>query len=208
MVYENRASYAHRWGYDFMWSNMTSYNLTYPASIYFNKIPILQDAFRRFPRAQWLWWLDLDAIITTPSLDLHSHILSPEGLRRHLVLDEYLHGPGGGNTSWRAPATVDLDGVNFIIASGGWGMNVGSFFMRRSEWSDWLLEMWADPLATQQDWVFPENDGWTHMWRHHEIVRNHTGLVRQRALNAYSPWNPNGASFEDGDLVCHFAGCG
>ena len=232
MVYENRVAYAHRHGmlplslhccpalvqqtfllinrtctgYEHMWANFSSY--TFGPKVYWNKIPILQEAWRRYPQAEWLWWLDLDIIIMTPSLDLESHILPRGGLQRQLVLDEFLHVPGGGLSKMKTPAHMKDEDVNFIIDSGGWGMNVGSFLMRRSEWSDWLLDMWADPLATAKDWIFPENDGWTHLWNNHEIVRKHTGLVKQRSMNAYSPWNPNGAHYEDGDLLVHFAGCG
>ena len=189
-----------------MWAETTSYN--FGPKIYWNKIPILQEAFRRFPRAQWVWWLDLDAIIMTSSLDLHAHILSAEGMEPKLARGEFLRGAGGFNTTMTMPATFKPADANFIVDNGGWGINVGSFFMRRGGWSDWVLEMWADPLATAKDWMFPEQDGFIHMWMHHEVVRNHTALMRQRALDSYSPWNPNGANYEDGDLVVHFAGCG
>jgi hypothetical protein len=189
-----------------MWANISSYD--FGAKIYWNKIPILQDAMRRYPHAEWFWWLDLDIIIMTPSLDLHSHVLSPAAMQRTFEFDQPIYSPGGGDSGFRTPAAYDYDGVNFIIANGGWGMNVGSFLMRRGQWSDWLLEMWADPLATKQDWIFPENDGWTHMWQNHQIVRDHTGLTSQRVLNAYPPYNSLGKNYAPGDLLVHFAGCG
>ena len=222
MVYENRMTYAQKWGasavalptifpdtfigYEFMWANITSYD--FGAKVYWNKIPILQDAFRRYPDAEWVWWLDLDIIIMNQSLDLQTHILSNEGMMRNLDVDGIIYTANHRPTEMKTAAKFDPEKINMLIANGGWGMNVGSFLLRRSYWTDWLLEMWADPLATKQDWIFPENDGWTHLYRHHQIVRDATGPTKQRALNPYHPKNPNGAHWEKGDLLVHFAGCG
>lgn len=206
-VYENRMSYAHRHGYGFFWANFSSYGFdNVPA--YWNKIPILQEAFERFPEAKWLWWLDLDAIIMTPSLDLHTHVLGEEGMRRNIVYDAEVNQPGGSKSGYRTPAHIDPKDVNFLIASGGWGLNVGSFLLKRGDWADWLLEMWADPLQIQQESVLPENDAWTRLWRAHKIVRDHTGCTNQRALNAYPSYNALGAHWQESDLLMHFAGCG
>lgn len=60
MVYENRMSYAHRHGYEFMWANITTYNLPHGEKIYWNKIPIVQEAFIRYPKMEWVWWMDMD----------------------------------------------------------------------------------------------------------------------------------------------------
>lgn len=226
MVYENRASYAQRWGkfiflgevpscrslcsrllgYEFMWANITSYD--FGAKIYWNKIPILREAFDRFPKAKWIWWLDLDIIIMTPSLDLHTHVLSEEGMLQQMLIDQEIVGVGGGLLGFKSLVDPKPDDMNFVIAQDLWGQNVGSFLMRRGDWSDWVLEMWADPLATAKDWVFPENDGWTHLFKNHQIVRDHTAIVTQRALNAYPDYNELGEHWKDGDLLVHFAGCG
>ena len=168
----------------------------------------MQDAFDRFPNAKWLWWLDIDIIIMTSSLDLHTHVLSDEGMRRNLRLDEMLVGVGGGLLGFKSIDSIEPDSINFLLASDSWGMNVGSFLMRRSVWSDWVLEMWAGPLATQQDWLFQESDGWTHLFKSHKIVHDHTGHTNQRALNGYPAHNGLGEHWEEGDLLVHFAGCG
>ena len=193
-------------GYDFMWANITSYN--FGPKIYWNKIPILRDAFDRYPKAKWIWWLDLDIIIMTPSLDLYSHVLSDEGMLRNIELDKELGRVGGGKLGTKTIASAKPEDMHFLISSDNWGMNVGSFLMRRSYWSDWVLEMWADPLATSQGWIMPENDGWVHLYRFHKIVQNHTACLNQRALNAYPSYNVLGQHWQEGDLLVHFAGCG
>lgn len=49
MVYENRMTYAEKHGLEFMWANISSYSLPNGAPVYWNKVPILQEAFTRFP---------------------------------------------------------------------------------------------------------------------------------------------------------------
>jgi hypothetical protein len=197
---------SHLVGYECVWANITSYD--FGAKIYWNKIPILRDVFDRFPKAKWIWWLDLDIIIMTPSLDLHTHVLSKEGMLEHMLIDQEIVGVGGGPLGFKTLADPNPNDMNFLIAQDFWGQNVGSFLMRRGDWSDWVLEMWADPLATAKDWVFPENDGWTHLFKNHQIVRDHTAIMKQRALNAYPNYNDLGEHWEQGDLLVHFAGCG
>ena len=208
MVYENRKTYALQHGYDLMWANISSYNLPNDVPVYWNKIPVLQEAFTRYPDADWIWWMDMDMIIMNSSLSLWDHVLSPEAMRRNVLLDSPLRMPGGKESGYRTPSSYDYDHVNFMISSGGWGMNVGNFLMKRSEWSDWLLDLWTEPLYIEQRWTFPENDGWTHMWRHHPIVRKHTVCTNQRALNAYPAYNSLGDHWQPGDHSIHFAGCG
>lgn len=193
-------------GYEFLWANITSYN--FGAKIYWNKIPILREAFDRFPEAEWIWWLDLDIIIMTPSLELYNHILSPAALRKQSLVNQTIVGVGGGPLGFTTHLHADPEDMNMVIAMDHWGQNVGSFFMRRSTWTDWALDMWADPLATAQNWTFPENDGWTHLYKHHPIVRNHTAIVNQRSINAYPSYNGLGKHWQAGDLLVHFAGCG
>ncbi|KAL8720761.1 MAG: hypothetical protein Q9225_002427 [Loekoesia sp. 1 TL-2023] len=208
MVYQNRMTYADRHGYEFMWSNITSYNLPNGEPIYWNKIPVLQEAFIRYPDVEWVWWMDMDIIIMNQSLSLWDHVLSPEGMARNVVLDKIINKPGGGASGWKTPSSYNYSEVNFMIASGGWGMNIGNFLMRRSYWSEWLLDLWTDPFYIKEFTVFPENDGWTHMYRHHPIVRKHTVCTNQRALNAYPSYNALGEHWQPGDHSIHFAGCG
>ncbi|KAI4087035.1 MAG: hypothetical protein LQ344_007092 [Seirophora lacunosa] len=207
-VYENRMTYANRYGYEFMWANISSYNLSHGEPIYWNKIPVLQEAFIRYPEVEWLWWMDIDIIIMNQSLSMWDHVLSPEGMARHAALDKVINKPGGGPSGWKTLPSYNYSEVNFMIASGGWGMNVGNFLMRRSYWSEWLLDLWIEPFYVEKFKVLPENDGWTHMYRHHPIVRRHTLCTNQRALNAYPAYNPLGEHYAPGDHSVHFAGCG
>lgn len=139
-----------------------SYNLRNGAPVYWNKIPILQEAFTRFPETEWVWWMDIDIIIMNMSLNIYNHVLSKEGLAR--ILDRPMTGASGAEAGYRTPAGYRYDDINFIISMDAWGMNVGKFLMRRGDWSKWLLDLWIDPLFISQNWGFPEQDAWIHMW--------------------------------------------
>ena len=208
MIYENRKTYAEKHGLEFMWANMTSYNLPDGSPIYWNKIPILKEAFARYPHAEWIWWMDVDIIIMNMSLNIYDHVLSREGMAEHALLDEPIHGAGGSDTGYRTPPKYRPEDINFVISKDAWGMNVGNFLMRRSEWSNWLLDLWIEPLYIAQNWVFPENDAWTHMWQKHKIVQDHALCMDQRSMNAYPEYNFLGEHWQPGDHIVHFAGCG
>ncbi|CAI7588546.1 unnamed protein product [Penicillium manginii] len=208
MIYENRKTYAEMHGFDLMWANMTSYNLPNGEQIYWNKIPVLKEAFARYPDAEWVWWMDMDIIIMNMTLSIYDHVLSKEGLARNILLDRELTGAGGGKTGYSTPATYQHEDIKFVISLDSWGMNVGNFLMRRGEWSKWLLDLWIEPLYISQNWVFPENDAWTHMWQHHDVVRDHAAVTTQRSMNAYPDYNKLGENWQPGDHIVHFAGCG
>ena len=108
------------------------------------------------------------------------------------------------------------------------GINTGSFALRRGAWADWLLDMWTDGAFVAAGWVFKEQDALLHLMLQHARVRDAVGVVRQRALNAYptdrderekgvdgggwlggkSEEEARGMMWRRGDLVVHLAGCG
>lgn len=125
-------------------------------------------------------------------LSIHEHVLSQDGMARNIPLDHPMTGVDGGKTGYRSPTSYQHEDINSVISMNHWGMNVGNFLMPRSEWSDWLLDLWIEPLYIFQNWVFPENDRWRHMWQYHEIARNHTACMNQLSIDAYPDYNALG----------------
>ncbi|KAJ5953610.1 hypothetical protein N7454_000506 [Penicillium verhagenii] len=185
MIYENRKTYAEKHGLAFMWANMTSYNFPDGTPIYWNKIPILKEAFVRYPDAEWIWWMDTDIIIMNMSLSIYDHVLSSEGMARNILLNETMHGPGGGEIGHSTPLTYKHDDINFVISQDNWGMVVGNFLMRRGIWN-----------------------AWAHMWKYHKKVKDHAVCMKKRSMDAYPEYNFLGDHWKPGDHVIHFAGCG
>ena len=53
------------------------------------------------------------------------------------------------------------DSINLIVPQDCGGFNLGSFFIRRSDWSERLLDIWWDPVGYEQkhmDWEHKEQD--------------------------------------------------
>jgi hypothetical protein len=81
-----------------------------------SKIKIISEAFRQYPDAKWLWWLDFDTLIMTPSIELGRCLLNHEVVNTEIwrgvpLSLRYLEAQGGG------PAIVydipeDIDAVD------------------------------------------------------------------------------------------------
>ena len=52
------------------------------------KLPAILEAFKRFPQAEWVWWLDVDAIIMTPEIEVFGHLLDPGDLQSKFLRGE------------------------------------------------------------------------------------------------------------------------
>ena len=189
-----------------MWANFSEYQIAdaHPA---WTKVPVLVDAFKKYPEAKWVWWLDFDAIIMTPTIDLASHLLNPSVMFSRLRKGEAYRIRGAHDEAiYHLPETPDANEMNLLITGDHNGINAGSFFLRRSEWTDVLLDLWVDPFYIRQDWPGREQDALIHMIRYHTFVRDHVGILAQRILNAYSEGDEN-MRWQKNDIVVHFAGC-
>lgn len=75
-------------GYDFMTVNLSSYVITHTTHPVWGKLPAILEAFEKYPEAEWIWWLDIDAIIMSPEVDLYASFLSPSVIQSKLVEGE------------------------------------------------------------------------------------------------------------------------
>ena len=75
-------------GYDFFTVDLAKYSLVKKAQPAWGKIPAILETFEKYPGAEWIWWLDVDAIIMTPEIDLFEHILDPNVLRSRVLEGE------------------------------------------------------------------------------------------------------------------------
>lgn len=202
---ENREEYARLHGYHFNFIDITRYDLNGAHPVW-AKLPAIVDSFNDFPEAQWVWWLDLDAIIMSPQIDLNSHILSYSAMHSRLEKNAPIIGGGGHKTNLFTPKEYDVSQIDIIISQDHNGLNAGSFFIRRSAFSKWLMDLWSDPQFINSKWEGKEQDALLNLVINHKSVRDHVGYVNQRVINAY-PVGGSNMGWYTGDLVVHFAGC-
>jgi hypothetical protein len=189
-----------------MWANFSQYKVGQAHPVW-SKVPVLIEAFNKYPDAKWVWWLDFDAIIMSPTIDLGSHLLNHDAMSSKLRKGEVYKLRGSHREAeLHTLESPDPNEIHLLVTGDQNGINAGSFLLRRSAWTDILLDLWLDPLYVDMDWPGKEQDAMIHMMQFHKFVSNHVGILPQRTLNAYSEgdenmrWHPN-------DLVVHFAGC-
>jgi len=140
----------------------------------------------------------------TASLPLSTHLLAPSILQQKL-LPSYILPSSFNSTNRITPAAPNATAVDLILACDWAGVNAGVLMLRRSAWTDMLLDMWMDPLLIAQDWPAREQDALVHLLDKHDSIWEHVGVVTQRDLNANAFESEDG--WHEGDLLVHFAGC-
>jgi hypothetical protein len=199
-------------GYDFFEANFSEHPVP-NVGPHWSKIPVFAEAFKRYPEAKWLWWLDFDAIIMTPTIDLGSHLLDPDAMYSRLIKGEafpIMSAYVPPDKYMDLPEDPDVSEINLLISGDNYGrINSGSMFLRRSEWTDMLLDLWIDPFYIEhnEDWYYTqEQEVLVHLMRFHQFIRDHIGIMPQRLINADGD-GADDARWQPNDLVVHIAGC-
>ena len=206
-----------------MWVNLSEYRVKDEHAVW-TKMSVLQDAVNRYPDAKWIWWLDFDAVVMAPNIELGEHILNSDVMYSKMLKDRtfpIMHLGQSLAEDYVLPAHPDPNSVNLLISHDQNGLNAGSFFLRSNEWTQMFLELWRDPiLMLEKEWWAHEQDALVHLFlQHHQFMKNHIGIVSQREYNAYAPDDINKEAlskdkidleaqfWEPGTFVIHFAGC-
>jgi chemotaxis protein histidine kinase CheA len=208
MARENRAEYANYHGYTDYFVDLKKFAKPNRHPVW-NKINAIKEAFNENPEAEWLWWIDTDIIIMNPEIDIAEHILSKRALTERLTYGRPMRDSNANfmNGVYMHKGEVDIDNIDLVLCQDFFGLNAGSFFIRRSAFTNLLLDLWDDPMYVKAEFVRREQDALIHMFLNHANIQEHVGLVPQRLLNSYSD-NPEWVwSFVEGDFVIHFAGC-
>lgn len=222
---KNKKNYAKRWGYHLEIVDMTTkkrYAHEWRES--WEKVDTMRNSMRKYPKAEWsvgpcrdeatneltcpprFWWLDLNTFIMEPSYSLQSHIFDQLPSNTYRDINQY----NPLNITHPFPATyvddlsrsLEGDGqpesINLIVPQDCGGFNLGSFFLRRSTWTDRLLDIWWDPAAYEQkhmEWEHKEQDALEYLYKNQAWIRPHTAFIPQRKINSFPP----GACSEGGD---------
>jgi mannan polymerase II complex MNN10 subunit len=172
------------------------------------------------------WWLDTNTFIMEPSQSLQSHIFkrldkityrdintyNPLNIS-HPLTDEYL------DLETRSPVGDGKVGsINMLVPQDCGGFNMGSFMVRRSVWTDRLLDIWWDPVGYEQkhmEWEHKEQDAFEYMYKNQPWIRPHVAFIQQRQIMSFPPGacgekgdDPNiHYSEKDRDFLVNMAGC-
>jgi mannan polymerase II complex MNN10 subunit len=133
----------------------------------------------------------------------------------HPFTDSYLD-----ETSLSPVGDGNPNSINLMLTQDCSGFNLGSFFIRRSAWTDRLLDVWWDPVLYEQkhmEWEHKEQDALEQLYTSHPWIRKHTGFLPQRKINSFPPGACAGENGQnntrvhydehDRDFVVNMAGC-
>lgn len=222
----NKKRYAQHWGYDLEVANMLAkkrYSHEWRES--WEKGDVIREAMRKYPQAEWFWWLDLNTWIMEYGTSLQHHIFGDLG--SHVYRDININNPLNITHPlpefWLDEVGRALEGdgnpnsLNLLLSQDCSGFNLGSFFIRRSVWTDRLLDAWWDPVMYEQmhmQWEHKEQDALAWVYQSQPWVRNGVGFLPQRSINSFPPGACGDKIHptihyqeEDRDLVVNMAGC-
>lgn len=146
-----------------------------------------------------------------PSISIEKQVLN--NLKRNTYRDirhyNPLDIPHPPNATYLDPLSLSTEGdgksssINIIVPQDCRGFNLGSFLVRRSRWTDRLLDLWWDPVLYEQkhmQWVHKEQNVLEHLYTTQPWIRPHVAFVPQRRINSFPP----GACGEGGDPKHHY----
>ncbi|KAI2629016.1 galactosyl transferase GMA12/MNN10 family-domain-containing protein [Xylaria nigripes] len=209
----NKRKYAARWGYELEIVDMsTKKRYAHEWRESWEKVDSIRNSFRKYPKAEWVWWLDLNTFIMEPSYSLQSHLFNH--LDKHIYRDINEFNPLNLThplmANYLDPESLspvgdgDPDSINLMLSQDCAGFNLGSFFVRRSEWTDRLLDVWWDPVSYEQkhmEWEHKEQSALQQLYATQPWIRSHTAFIPQRMINSF----PTGACSENGnDTRIHY----
>lgn len=161
-----------------------------------------------------------------PSYSLQSHIFNNLGENTYRDINEYnplniTHPPTDPTLDAITRSAVGDNlpsSINLILPQDCGGFNLGSFFIKRSAWTDRLLDIWWDPVCYEQkhmEWEHKEQDALEYMYTNQPWIRPHTAFIQQRKINSFPPGACGDATPEsnlhyneaDRDFMVNMAGC-
>ncbi|KAF3938272.1 hypothetical protein ABW19_dt0206626 [Dactylella cylindrospora] len=224
---KNKKAYAARHGYTLEIRDMKSlkrYAHEWRES--WEKVDILKQTMKKYPHAEWFWYLDVQTFIMEPGISLQDHIFNRlhevtfRDINKHNPLN-ITHPPKKRYLDPTAKSKVgdgNDDSIGLIVPQDCGGFNLGSFFARRSEFTERLLDVWWDPVGYEQmhmTWEHKEQDVLEHIYIHQPWSRNGIAFIPQRMINSFPPgackekagdknifYHP-----EDRDFMVNMAGC-
>ncbi|KAG5367038.1 putative alpha-1,2-galactosyltransferase [Yarrowia sp. B02] len=205
----NRQEYCNMHGYTCRFINLDQVD-DGKHHIVWAKIKAIEMVFETDPNVEWVWWMDTDMIILNPYVELGEHLLSDRALVERLTYGRPIRSADASfkGEIYHSKGEVQANDIHLLLTQDFFGINAGSFFLRKSQFSKFLLDLWYDQHFIDKNYVFREQQALNHLLRSHKTVLQHTGLYPQRLFNSYLGNEKDVWKFKEDDLAVHFAGCG
>jgi len=103
----------------------------------------MRHALNKFPDCQYIWFLHQDAFIMNPKISLHKDILAPGKLNELMMRNQPVALPDSIIHTYQA---LKPDNVDLVVTQDAGGMSPDSMVIRNTEWAEFFLDTWYDPL--------------------------------------------------------------
>lgn len=211
---ENRQEYCDYHGYTNLVVDLDPYKPLLPNGVpmHWLKLYAIKHAFEHHPEAKWVFWIDSDAIIMNPTIDLAAHVLNKDVLKKklHYNLPIASVGVRFQGDMYMDESEVDIDNIELIMCHDGFSLNTGSMIVKRSDYTmNKLMDKWLTEEYMYKNYTFPEQDALIDLVLHDDELFHKLGLVPTSVLNAY--WEDywiDPVVYRPGDFLCHFPGKG
>lgn len=218
-VKHNREDYAARHGYTNFFTNTTAYDsIISPSPSTWALVPALRHALTLHPTTTYFWALSASALITSPSLSLHTHIFNnlttlmqkdipvvpPDSVIRTF---SHLH-----SADVHLILTQDLDNLaqtSLILLN----QPTNPTTHKPDNWALFFLDAWLDPLYRTYAFQKAEQHALEHIVQWHSTVLAKLALVPQRVMNSYNfksegkEGRNHDSLWQEGDFVVNLKGC-
>ncbi|CAI4217311.1 unnamed protein product [Parascedosporium putredinis] len=201
-VKENRKSYAKLHGYETFFAHVGDYDLL-GSPMSWTKIVAMRHALNKFPNCQYIWFLTQDAFIMNPAVSIHKDIMASDKLENLMIRNQPVALP---DSIIKTYSHLKPENVDVVVTQDFEGMSADSLIIRNSEWAEFFLDSWYDPLYRSYNFQKAETHALEHIAQWHPTILSKLALVPQSTLNSYSRATL-GAKYSTGDFVVRFAGC-
>ncbi|GMM27760.1 alpha-1,6-mannosyltransferase [Martiniozyma asiatica (nom. inval.)] len=207
----NKQKYADKYGYKLSLVDMsTRKRYSHEWREGWQKVDVVRQVMRENPQAEWFWWLDLNTFIMDMDVDISKLFKNPQKYAHRSV--EYLNPL---NIKVDSPFADTINSpIEFLIAQDCGGFSLGSFAIKKTAYSDLLLDSWWDPVFYEQNhmaWEHREQDCLEVLYSNQPWIRERMGFVEMRMLGGYSRTacteTPNDKTmfWETGDWIANIA---
>lgn len=116
-------------------------------------IPAVRNAMTQYPSSTHFFHLSQHSLIMDPSLSLKSHVFDKQRLESLMLKDVPVVPP---DSVIKTLGYLKEEDVDLIITQDKESLVPGSFIMKRTEWSTFLLDAWFDPLYRSYNFKLAE----------------------------------------------------
>jgi mannan polymerase II complex MNN11 subunit len=112
------------------------------------------------PSSTFFWYLDASALIMTPSVAIHTNLLTPSKLESYMITNAPVVPP---DSVIKTFANLKGDRIDFVVTQDKEGLAPSSFVVRNGEWAKYFLDAWFDPIYRSYNFQKAETHALEHV---------------------------------------------